>query len=75
LGIEWIDGELWQKILYISIYPVGWGFDIDSAHLYVLMPAGAILFLLLRRRLQRLSAPAIEIGTDMPTTTSAAERA
>jgi len=59
LGVEWSSGDLWFKVLYISILPAGFGFDSESPFVYVSVPAGAILFFLLRRRLQRavLQAP------------------
>lgn len=67
-GIEWSGGELWDKILYLSILPVGWGFDRDSPFLYVSIPAGAILFLLLRSRLRRTDASTFPISTPEPVT-------
>lgn len=51
IGIEWVSGELWHKVLYVSILPAGWGFDSESPFVYASIPAGAILFLLWRRRL------------------------
>jgi len=68
LGIEWSSGELWDKILYISILPVGWGFDPESPFLYASIPAGAILFFLMRSRLRRTEAPVLPISTAPPTT-------
>ena len=67
LGIEWSSGELWHKIAYISILPVGWGFDLESPFMYASIPAGAILFLLLRRHLSRTDAPALTVSTATPT--------
>lgn len=66
LGIEWSSGELWYKVLYISILPAGFGFDFESSFIYASIPAGAILFLLLRRRLRRAGVPALPINTVAP---------
>jgi hypothetical protein len=68
LGIEWSSGELWYKILYISILPAGWGFDSESPFMYASIPAGAILFLLLRNHLRKTDAPALPISAPAPTT-------
>jgi len=67
LGIEWSSGELWYKVLYLSILPAGYGFDSESPFVYASIPAGAILFLLLRRRLQRAHVPALPTCTVAPT--------
>ncbi len=67
LGIEWSSGELWYKIFYISILPAGWGFDPESPFMYASIPAGAILFLLLRTRLRRTSPPALPVSTTAST--------
>jgi hypothetical protein len=67
LGIEWSSGELWYKILYVSILPAGWGFDLDGPFLYASIPAGAILFLLMRSRLRRTDSAALPISTAPPT--------
>lgn len=69
LGIEWSSGQLWYKIAYLSILPAGWGFDSESPFMYASIPAGAILFLLLRNRLMRRDAPALPIGPATPTAT------
>ena len=63
LGIEWSSGELWYKIFHLSILPAGWGFDSESPFMYASIPAGAILFLLMRSRLRRRSSPALPFGT------------
>jgi len=68
LGIEWSSGELWYKILYISILPAGFGFDPESPFMYASIPAGAILFLLLRSRLQQTSSPLPPTSTTASTT-------
>jgi hypothetical protein len=70
LGIEWSSGELWYKVLHISILPAGWGFDPDSPFMYVSIPAGAILFLLLRNHLRRMGTPALPITATPPTTSA-----
>jgi hypothetical protein len=67
LGIEWTSGELWYKILYISILPAGFGFDSESPFIYASIPAGAILFLSLRRRLRRVGVPALPTNATAPT--------
>lgn len=63
LGIEWSNGLLWYKVLYISILPIGWGFDTESPFVYVSFPFGAILILQLRRRLLRSQDSALSINT------------
>lgn len=68
LGIEWSSGELWYRVAYLSILPVGWGYDTESPFLYASVPAGAILFLLLRNRLRRTDTTALPISTAAPTT-------
>jgi len=65
-GIEWSSGEFWHKIFYI-ILPSGFGFEIDGPFMYFSMPAGAILFLLLRSRIRRTVAPLPAISTPTPT--------
>ncbi len=67
LGIEWSSGELWHKILFLSILPVGWGSEADGPFVYASIPAGAILFLLLRNQLRRTDAPALPASTAGPT--------
>ena len=62
-GIEWASGALWYTVLHISILPAGWGFDPESPVIYTSIPAGAILFLLLRSRLRRTGAPPLPIST------------
>jgi hypothetical protein len=57
LGIDWSSGELWYKIPHIAILPAGWGFNPESPFVYASVPAGAIVFLLMRSRLQRTSTP------------------
>ena len=66
LGIQWSSGELWDKIFHVSILPAGWGFDPESPFMYASIPAGAILFLLLRSRLRRTDAPALPIDAVAP---------
>jgi hypothetical protein len=66
-GIEWSSGELWYKVLYLSIFPAGFGFDYESPFVYASIPAGAILFLLLQRHLRRVGVPALAISTVAPT--------
>ena len=66
LGIEWSSGELWYKVLHISILPAGCGFDFDSPFVYASIPAGAILFLLLQRRLLRTGVPALPTNPIAP---------
>ncbi len=68
LGIEWSSGELWYKVFHISILPGGWGFELDGPFMYASIPAGAILFLLMRSRLRRTDAPALPISNTAPTT-------
>lgn len=72
LGIEWSSGELWYKIFYVSILPAGWGYEPDSPFMYASIPAGAILFLLMRSRLQRSAPLALPIS-DAPMTTAAGQ--
>lgn len=72
-GIQWSSGELWYKILYISILPGGWGFDVESPFLYASIPAEAIFFLLLRGRLSRTDAAMF--STIVTPSSSAAEKA
>jgi hypothetical protein len=67
-GIEWVNGDLWYKLAHISILPAGWGFDTDSPFVYISIPAGAILFLILRRRLIGTSMTALPSQTVGPTT-------
>jgi hypothetical protein len=69
LGIEWTNGALWYKVAYISILPVGFGFDSESPFIYASIPAGAILFLLLRRRLAKASATAPPTNWVVPSAT------
>ncbi|MFP5235335.1 MAG: hypothetical protein ACLGSD_05490 [Acidobacteriota bacterium] len=66
LGIEWSSGQLWYKVAYLSILPAGWGFDSESPFMYSSIPAGAILFLLLRNRLKRTDAPTPRISPATP---------
>jgi hypothetical protein len=73
LGVEWSSGELWSKIPYLSILPLGWGFDSESPFVYASLPAGAILFLVLQRRLLRAGAPLPQTNT--VTSTPIADRA
>jgi hypothetical protein len=63
LGIEWTSGDLWYKVLYISILPSGFGFDSESPFIYASIPAGAILFLLFRKRLRRARFAALPNNT------------
>jgi hypothetical protein len=67
LGIEWSSGELWYRVPYLSILPAGCGFDSDSPFVYASIPAGAIFFLLMRRRLRRSGVPALPANTIEPT--------
>jgi hypothetical protein len=68
LGIEWSSGGLWHKVLYLSILPAGWGFGLESPFIYASVPAGAILFLLLRSHLRRRAIPELPISAVGPTT-------
>lgn len=70
-GIEWSSGEFWHKIFYITL-PSGFGFETDGPFMYVSIPAGAILFLLLRNRLRKttdqapaISTPALATAADL----------
>lgn len=67
-GMEWANGDLWYKIAFVSILPAGWGFDTDSPFVYASIPAGAILFLLLRNRLMGTGMSALPTNTVAPTT-------
>ena len=68
LGIEWSSGELWHQIFYLSIFPLGVGFNVGSPFLYVSIPAGAILFVVMRGRLQRVSDPSAELNVGISPT-------
>ncbi len=60
LGIDWSSGELWYKIFHITL-PSGFGFEVDGPFICVSIPAGAILFLLMRNRLRRTAPPPIPV--------------
>ena len=66
LGIQWSGGEMWYKVLQISIVPAGWGFDRESPFMYASIPAGAILFLLLRSHVRRTDSPVPPVSTAAP---------
>ena len=66
LGIEWSSGDLWHKVLYLSILPIGWGYDRNSPFMYVSVPVGAFLFLLMQNRLRRIDTPTLQISTAPP---------
>ena len=67
LGIEWSSGDLWHKVLYLSILPLGWGYDRNGPFIYVAVPVGAFLFLLMQNRLRTINIPAPQISTASPT--------
>jgi hypothetical protein len=67
-GIEWTSGVFWYRISYLSILPFGWGFELDGPFMYASIPAGAILFLLLRSRLRRTNSAALPINPVVSTT-------
>lgn len=66
VGVNWTTGETFYKTLYISILPFGFSSMVYGPWMiYISLPVGAVLFLVLRERLGKPKTPE-PVATDPP---------